>query len=256
MASVYGCVLPEGSKSLDLTCTSTALKTLCNKPFNRLNEKCSKSLQRGQDNLFLKTYSDEDHQKEFEKLKRCKNEFYQERVKPCEIIAREKCSTASIIAYKSLRMKMEELTGILENDPDTQVVYLVRDPRSIVASRFNMGLVYDGAYSDPALEAKYLCLKMLEDLKHFKILKDGMYRESLKIIRYEDLVLHTQETIADIYRFLDYPIHPSIQRLINLTHSYTERYFDKWRTVFTSSKQKQMNDVCKDLIVQLKYPLS
>ena len=52
-----------------------------------------------------------------------------------------KCSNMKLIAYKALRISMEAVQNILEKDPDTHVIYFVRDPRATAFSTQEAGLM-------------------------------------------------------------------------------------------------------------------
>ena len=52
-----------------------------------------------------------------------------------------KCSKTKLIAYKALRISMEAVQNILEKDPDTHVIYFVRDPRATAFSTKEAGLM-------------------------------------------------------------------------------------------------------------------
>ena len=161
---------------------------------------------------------------------------------------------------------MESVDAMLQRTPDMHVIYFIRDPRSIVTSRTNEKfMTFSGSMKSAVLEAKYLCEKMLNDYKIYKVL-DQIYPGVIKFVRYEDLVKDRYSTVKDVYQYLDIKIHASLYTWIedNLNIKKSGRRqstrrenstasVDKWRRVNSLQVQHGMTKNCLQLLTTLGY---
>ena len=159
-ASMLQCTSPKNKMSCNKMCRENTFRPNCE---DKLIEECHERIKWAQKNVFSNATS-EDGQKNFNDFVKCRQQFYQRQVKPCVHIMQDRCRNATITAYKALRLRMHEIDQLLNKDPDMKVIYLVRDPRSILSSRIMHHNVQ--IKNDTVLEAKHLCMKMLEDWEH------------------------------------------------------------------------------------------
>ena len=186
---------------------------------------------------------------------------------PCFPALVKKCAERKLVVYKGLRLMMESVDAMLQRTPDMYVIYFVRDPRSIVTSRITDGkfMTFSGSMKSALLESEYLCEKMLNDYKIYKVL-DQKYPGVFKLIRYEDLVKDRYSTVEDVYQYLDIKIHAGLYNWIknNLkvkksgVRQSTKRInstasIDKWRRVNTVRIQQGMTTNCMQLLTTLGY---
>ena len=256
MSNALACQAKTTDNFIGDTCHRKYLKRHCNTPTNRLNITCANNINKVQERIRIHNGSSDDALKDFTDFVQCRNKFYYDHVKACEYIFRESCHNSEVVVYKGLRLKMQEVREMLHTDPDMKVVYMVRDPRSIVASREQAGFLYKGSNNDSVLEASYLCAKMMDDLRDFRALESGIHK-NVKLVRYEDIMVNTETIIRGIYRSLNQDINPRIkQKFLMSNDHFAKVQINKWRDRIPVEKHQPLTEACKDVLHELGYTVN
>ena len=179
-----------------------------------------------------------------------------------------KCNKTKLIAYKALRISMESVQNILEKDPDTHIIYFVRDPRATAFSTKGAGLMSRYSGGQVPQEAKFLCKKMKHDLDLFRIYEQ-LYPGAIKLVKYEDMTREPDLVSDNLYDFVGVQRHESIKKWIQQSqtkHSNggtwdTNRAnwtasIEKWRKRVSIEGAKAMSEHCKEVLTILGYSLS
>ena len=209
--------------------------------------------------------------KAFYKHKQCLNAEKQVIKSLCLGDLVKECTSSKIVAYKALRTNMETIGAILERDPDTHVIYLVRDPRAIVLSTLGAKLLGEKAEAAESetgsvvLEAQFLCAKIRADLRQYFAMK-ARYPGAIKLIRYEDLARRSDVTANAIYDHIGMSIHPAVQRWIEQSKRSSKQggiystvrsnwtaSIDRWRQQVSTTTINQMNEQCHHVLETLGY---
>ena len=203
----------------------------------------------------------------FNKHTQCLNEAKTDIERLCLSSLTEKCTRSKLVAYKALRISMEAVGSILERDPDTYVIYLVRDPRAIVMSTVGAKLLGTAARANhnSTLEARFLCTKMKRDLELYSSYSQ-LYPGAIKLVKYEDLVRKPEYTAEDIYRHFNVPLNPAVPRWIasargaqsegdiySTDRSDWTASINKWRRLASVATTTGMNRHCYDVLNILGY---
>lgn len=83
----------------------------------------------------------------------------------------------------------------------TKVIYCIRDPRDVVLSARNRF-------------AQFNLFKVLDNWKHsFEVMEQFVDKSNFMRLRYEDLILHKEETSEQLSQFLECHVTPSLEKL-------------------------------------------
>ncbi|XP_054720248.1 carbohydrate sulfotransferase 1-like [Uloborus diversus] len=176
------------------------------------------------------------------------------------------CQRAPIHVMKVTRLHMRHLRDYLENNPDLKfkVVYLTRDPRGIVSSRWTLDWCNETNCSD----SNVLCREMDEDIEIFNELQKRDPSNFIKV-RYEDLSLKTEEETKELFKFLKLPYSTTVQKFLK-THTVGKKADDKnpystkrnttsmafsWRERFTFQQVVNVQSYCETTIQKLNHSL-
>ena len=198
----------------------------------------------------------------------CQNNMRTQLKEKCINDLNIKCNNTKLVAYKALRISMESVQHILEKDPDTHVIYFVRDPRGTAFSTKGAGLMSRWSGGRVPIEAKFLCEKMKHDLELYFIYQQ-LYPGAIKMVRYEDLSREPDQISDDLYNFINVPRHQTIKQWILGSQSKkksggvwsTDRNnwtasIEKWRKGVKPEAAKEMSNYCKDVLTILGYSLT
>ena len=188
---------------------------------------------------------------------KCRKQFEQSVSKHCFDRVDKECSYRKVVAYKALRLTMDNVRDMLLADPDIYVLYLMRDPRAIAASRYARDFSYPER--SPVSEAYYLCQKIMQDYTIFQKLKLE-FPGALKMVRYEDMVRDKITTAENIYSFIGVKPHHKVFSWIEKNNRVknnsgaTNRvnsvsHIHKWKeTVQDINKQNGMTKHCEKVL--------
>ena len=216
-------------------------------------------------NTYFRLFNTEVSQ-DFVNHARCNTQF-QKSIQNCAPILTQKYKESKLITYKGLRVTMTSVERMLQLDPDLHIVYLVRDPRGTVTSRVNIKHTYRDTKNNVVLEAKYHCVKMMEDLKVYARLMN-QYPGAILLVKYEDVSVKPYDEIKRIYDFFGMKVHKSVFDWMRENEKATTSggsfstaranstaSVDKWRRANTPIAQDLMTYYCKDVLKALDYEL-
>lgn len=180
----------------------------------------------------------------------------------------EACLRANTVSFKTIRLSMEILQNILERDEDIKILYLVRDPRGIISSRWHANQMSRISRGQSKLEAKLLCSRMRDDLRLFDHLQ-LRYKDNMLLVRYEDLASKPLDFAEVISRFgRNAPLSESVARFVRVhtnatktdgdfgtMRSNSSRLAYQWKTKLSQSTINIINAECKDILQKLNYDL-
>ena len=135
----------------------------------------------------------------------------------------KECQKSRLRIVKTIRLELQELIEDITIgnasiiDPDYKIIVLFRDPRAIE----NSFTVSPDPWVEDLSNQVYVCSKIVKNLKTLKQImgvSSSSYSSRIKMIKYEDLVEHKEETVRDLYNFLNisyllqYPHHAISKR--------------------------------------------
>ena len=123
-------------------------------------------------------------------------------VSKCLPKATEICQKSRLHVAKVTRLRFDELEELTFLYPDLKVIYFARDPRGIAYSRAEVGLVKSARNLHYIEEARYICLRMRNDIAKKEIL-EHRYPGKVLTITYEFLVRHPQIYAERVYKHLN-----------------------------------------------------
>ena len=173
------------------------------------------------------------------------------------------CGRVDTIATKTIRLRMREVSGLLEFDPMVKVIYYTRDPHGIMSSLTKLGEVKDDT-------VKGLCSIMEDDFRHYQALKRA-YPDRVMWLRYEDLALRPEKIASKVYKFSTGKncVPPSVFHWIeDNTNAKRSEYNGitgtrrnssanarEWRQVISDSTKAHIETTCNRLLSLLRYNL-
>ena len=162
---------------------------------------------------------------------------------------RRSCLKSKIRVTKVLRLQLDAVEPLLEDDKSLKVVQVFRDPRGIMCSRtvktWWYALRINNGYSPIKVNARLLCNKMLKDFKAGKELMKR-FPNRVKFIRYEDLVCRNRKTVVkELYEFL------KLERRSNKIQVTTSGF--KWKQLLDKEDIEKIDDVCSDVYNALGF---
>lgn len=177
------------------------------------------------------------------------------------------CWQYPIHLMKTVRLRVKELKPLMEDETfkTTKIIYLVRDPRGVMASRANLSWCQQNpACNDP----KRLCSDVQEDLQEFNLLK-SQYPDRLYLVNFEELTQNVEPGIKQLFDFLEMTVSPPVQYFLK-THTqqgdkdvklpYTtfrrsKTVASEWRTKLNQSSIDVITNACSSLIEMLKIKI-
>ena len=159
------------------------------------------------------------------------------------------CRRSNPRVIKTIRLRRAGLESWILQDTSVKIVHLVRDPRAMISSISKR----PGTWSDTLKNASYQCNRMLDDSKledilphhRFNILfsfastvqSHSCYSCRYIRVRYEDLVDHTNNTLARVYKHVGLPFTKHVQNAAfsrthaeNITGTQGRGYYNTFRS--------------------------
>ncbi|XP_031556172.1 carbohydrate sulfotransferase 3-like [Actinia tenebrosa] len=189
-------------------------------------------------------------------------------------LADEVCATRykySVTKLAVTRIPNEKISSILrrllDENPHTRVLYMLRDPRGTINSRINLRWMKE--YPDPGMQngVKSVCETTTYNLRYMQILmKKSEYRDRCMIIRYKDISANPLAIAKKIYKFARFQIEPRLTDwIMNHTNPSKEKLklesynhysvvrnatgnADKWRKEAPVERVRMINNVCAPLL--------
>lgn len=122
--------------------------------------------------------------------------------------AQEVCKKSRIVAAKTTRLKSLKILEEFKDMDNFHLVYMVRDPRALVASRL---AVYERQFAaenqaTPSWvmeDFKHVCDRYIENWNYLASEEGKWLKEKLILIRYEDFALNPEAYVRKIYKILN-----------------------------------------------------
>ena len=167
------------------------------------------------------------------------------------------CNKKRLRATKVHRLSMQSVETLIEKDPEIYIVFYVRDPRGVFVSR----------ETNKHMPLKALCKQMEKDHQLYTELK-LKYPMSLHMMRYEDLAIHQEEALHDLFGFIDEPIPETTRKyLASITNAASDggtygvkrsdsaKTANAWRQKITKDVYAESRAECAEIIDLLGYEL-
>ena len=175
------------------------------------------------------------------------------------------CIRFPVILAKVVRLRLMSTIKLL-NDPSLnhlQIVYLVRDPRGTINSRF--GVIDWCGKSEDCIDPRKLCGDISNDLEAFALLA-ASFPGRLSLLKYETLANRPYETFQQIFNFIDLPFLAPINKTIadhtsrnkvgsGSTHRYSFTRSDLWKRKLNRTKIAEIQKACTGVHEKLGQPL-
>ncbi|XP_047737864.1 carbohydrate sulfotransferase 5-like [Hyalella azteca] len=175
------------------------------------------------------------------------------------------CSKSRIHLLKIVSLRLKLAQSLLEEELnfDIRIIHLVRDPRGMLSS--SKGIIVN----DNLLDPEYICENLREDIAVGQQISKN-YPNRYKLVRYEDLAALPVSFTKEMLNFLqERPTIKVLTALNKLTNSFsvvlnTAKYSvtkyskskpNEWRKYLNFSEVMNIQNVCGDVIAQLKYRL-
>ena len=110
-------------------------------------------------------------------------------------------------------------------------------------------------------------MKMRQDVAHYTAIQEH-YPSSIILVRYEDYILHTNETLRRMYQHFGEIPHPGIiKELYNSMHSRSDggafgldrklanASLHRWTEDNSAEDIRTMTQTCHDVLLALNYPI-
>ncbi|KAG8177328.1 hypothetical protein JTE90_018353 [Oedothorax gibbosus] len=178
------------------------------------------------------------------------------------------CVRSPVHVMKTTRLHMRHLRSYIKDNADMnfKVVFLTRDPRGIVSSRWSLDWC---RFSTNCSLAPVLCREMDEDLAIFNEFETRQPSNFIKL-RYEDLSLNPEHETQKLFNFLHLPFSPSVKKFLK-THTVSSRKADDknpystrrnsssmvlgWMERYTYKKVLEVQSQCEDVLHKLNHSL-
>ena len=115
------------------------------------------------------------------------------------------------------------LTACKPLDVDCKVIFLIRDPRAVIASSRNVGFFIEGrdlARRSTRHFSYWRCKETEDNLEFIRKLPDSL-RNRIKLQRYEDLAYDPLKALSGLYEFAGLPVLESVRTWLNETTKQT-----------------------------------
>lgn len=134
-------------------------------------------------------------------------------VRKCLDVLSVPCSKSKIKAIKVIRFTMAQLQKLLEIQPDTKVIHLIRDPRGSLHSQSRVGQFLWRDRENLINSSINHCNRVYEDLVICKELKQK-YPNQILTVRYEEIAEYPQTSSEYLYNFLGIEMLDKIRKYI------------------------------------------
>lgn len=144
-----------------------------------------------------------------------------------------------------------------------QVIYLIRDPRAVMSSRYKLTWCYQ---TQNCTSPEFLCERIRSNLVALEKLKNTKFKENIILLRHEDLVFNVIDVSQQLYRFLGSAMsakivdwiksHTSVDDNLSNPHS-TYRNIRKlpylWQSELSYEELEEIQTHCADVMHNLGY---
>lgn len=121
------------------------------------------------------------------------------------------CNIFPIQLIKTVRITLKQSALLLkESNLNLKIIFLVRDPRGVMNSRYNQNWCVD---SVDCIDSNALCRRMEEDYIEAKKLQNEL-PDKLYILRYEDLISHPYKKTDKLFQFLGMEMSKDVKQFL------------------------------------------
>ncbi|XP_076373032.1 carbohydrate sulfotransferase 4-like [Tachypleus tridentatus] len=170
------------------------------------------------------------------------------------------CFRSETHVIKTIRLSLKNALQLSRNNPDLdlKIIYLVRDPRAIMHSRwYGLSSLWCRKAS-VCYSLKKFCQNYKDDVEEICKL-NFVTKQNLLVLRYEDLVYRSYGTTLRIFKFLGF------EKLSNETVFFIEKYLQRhpnnslkkatqWLESMNISDILSVEQQCSDVFNKLQYP--
>lgn len=181
------------------------------------------------------------------------------------------CTKHKFRVIKTTRLHIEDLLPLLEQHFTTKIIYLIRDPRAVFASRKTLG------FGKVNSTVKELCADMLQNFRTAMLMQ--IPKSVLLIVRYEELVRNFEDVTKKIINFvgLSYSHHITeflekvahgqersfndslfeiYSKQLSTLRKNPESHINKWKKILSKDEIKLIEAECGEYMQILDYSLS
>lgn len=173
------------------------------------------------------------------------------------------CSHFPVHLMKLVRLPVSLIGPLLQQLQPLKVVFLVRDPRAIMASRANLTWC-----SHPSCNRiEQVCRDIEQDISSFQSLQKSFPPDRLHMIRFEDFVADAENESLKLFTFIGLQMAPSVKMFLR-THTRSSDQKDpystkrdsksipfEWRHRLASSEVSRISKHCAKVLDLLNYSL-
>lgn len=131
----------------------------------------------------------------------------------------------------------EEIRYILESYRNTKVIFLKRDPRGCVTSKYAKSKTGGSAYNAMIKGEIYEIQRMYKNIEEMSV----KYKDRIESIEFEDIVLDTEDTISEICEFLNISKNDTVKE-----PTYCGKRLDQYEEKFLGSINDNWQDIASD----------
>lgn len=121
-----------------------------------------------------------------------------------------KCRKSTVVAVKVIRLNMQLVEELLNEDLDLRVIHLVRDPRGMLQSWRKMASVRQRSNEAMQTNANIACNRILDDC-HIRHRLEKTFPGRITLLRYEDLVTDTNRILSSVYICWNFRYHSLLE---------------------------------------------
>lgn len=170
-----------------------------------------------------------------------------------------------VTAVKSIRLTIARAVEAMRKDPKMKLVHLVRDPRGVLLSRYNIGFA---DFQKLQREASLLCRKFQEDLDHAPPPGDPL-KPRYVLVRYEDIAAAPLNHTHHLYRLVGLvpsrEVLETVRRMMasakriskcpscRPTQLNSTEVAQAWRQTLTLEQVRLISKECADVMRRLGY---
>ena len=158
---------------------------------------------------------------------------------------RTSCSSSGLRVVKLVRGEMRDVDALMRMSRNFRLVHLIRDPRAVITSRKRINFFRSMSVkaSDMVPEASYYCQDVIRDINLRRKLEAKYPGRILQVV-YDKFMANANETIRDLYEFLDRPLPAEVVSFANMTRPETA---SAWREKIDDDVVQDIDRTCKEM---------
>jgi hypothetical protein len=180
------------------------------------------------------------------------------------------CAAASVRVIKTIRLRMRTCREMMDRDPSLHAVVMFRDPRGVIASRFQANFVSRNSRWSKIREATMLCRRMEEDYRFYEQMKaDTNFNSRLMLLRYESIAnepatvaksvysdLLGQDVPEQVYGWLNGSVAGETDNgKMGTVRKNGTQTANKWMASLSGKEIEAITEICRSVLQNLDYPI-